>query len=138
MFQPVTERRKVMTVKSGFRYIVFALFIAIGLFALPTNAQQADKSITINRDGKIGEQPLARGSYTIKFIEDKDGELIILKGKKEIAKAPYELSKLAEPSPENAVTYTLGTDGSYQIKRIEFKGKNLALELKGDTAQVGK
>jgi hypothetical protein len=104
----------------------------------PTSAQQVDKSITINRDGKVGEQPLARGSYTVKFVEDKDGELVILKGKKEIAKASYELSKLTEPSPENAVTYTLGTDGSYQIKRIEFKGKNMAIELKGNTAQVGK
>lgn len=127
-----------MIVKSGFRYMVFALFIAIGLVALPIHAQQVDKSITINRDGKVGEQPLAKGSYTIKFIEDKDGELVIFKGKKEIAKASYELSKLTEPSPDNAVTYTLGSDGSFQIKRIEFKGKNTAIELKGNTAQVGK
>ncbi|HEX5734211.1 MAG TPA: hypothetical protein VF131_15360 [Blastocatellia bacterium] len=127
-----------MIVKSTFRFAVFALFIAMGLAALPINAQQVDKSITINRDGKVGDQPLAKGSYTIKFTEDKDGELVILKGKKEIAKAPYELTKLNEPARENAVAYTLGSDGSYQIKRIEFKGKNTAIEFKGNTAQVGK
>ena len=119
-----------MIVKSVFRYMVFALFIAIGLVALPINAQQVDRAITINRDGKVGEQPLAKGSYTIKFIEDKDGELVILKGKKEVAKVAYELSKLSEPSRENAVAYTLGADGSYQVKRFEFKGRNTALVVK--------
>ena len=127
-----------MIAKSTFRYVVFALFIAMGLAALPINAQQVDKSITINRDGKIGDQTVAKGSYTIKFAEDKDGELVILKGKKEVAKASYELMKLSEPARENAVAYTLGSDGSYQIKRIEFKGKDTAIGFKENTAQVGK
>ena len=127
-----------MIVKSTFRFAAFALFIAMGLAALPVNAQQVDRSITINRDGKVGDQPLAKGSYTIKFAEDKDGELVILRGKKEVAKAAYQLTKLNEPARENAVAYTLGSDGSYQIKRIEFKGKNTAIEFKGNTAQVGK
>jgi hypothetical protein len=124
-----------MIIKYGFRYLGLALFIAIGLAALPINAQQVDRSITLNRDGKIGEQPLAKGSYTIKFTEDKDGELVILKGKKEVVKTSYELTKLNEPSPENAVTYTLASDGSYQVKRIEFKGKNTAIEFKENTAR---
>jgi hypothetical protein len=128
-----------MVVKSGFRYMVFALFIAIGMAALPINAQQVDRSITINRDGKVGEQALAKGSYTIKFIEDKDGEMVILKGKREIAKVSYELAKLTEPSRENAVAYAVAPDGSFQVKRFEFKGRDTALIVKGtDTAQVVK
>jgi hypothetical protein len=128
-----------MIVKSGFRYMVFALFIAMGVAALPINAQQVDRSITINRDGKVGEQALAKGSYTIKFIEDKDGEMVILKGKREIAKVSYELAKLTEPSRENAVAYALAPDGSYQVKRFEFKGKDTALVVKDkDTALVVK
>ena len=125
-----------MISKYGIRYLVFALFIAIGLAALPINAQQVDRSITINRDGKVGDQPLAKGSYTIKFAEDKEGELVILKGKKEVVKATYEITKLTEPSPETAVTYTLASDGSYQVKRIEFKGKNTAIEFTGNTARA--
>lgn len=124
-----------MIIKYGFRYLSLALFIAIGLAALPINAQQVDRSITINRDGKVGEQPLAKGSYTIKFAEDKDGELIILKGKKEVVKTTYELTKLNGPSPENTVTYTLASDGSFQLKRIEFKGKSTAIEFTGNTAR---
>ena len=124
-----------MIIKYGFRYVVFALFIAVGLAALPINAQQIDRSITINRDGRVGDQTLAKGSYTVKFTEDKDGELVILKGKKEVVKATYELTKLNEPSPENAVTYTLASDGSYQVKRIEFKGRNTAIEFTGNTAR---
>ena len=127
-----------MIVKTAFRFAAFALFIAMGLAAPPVNAQQVDRSITINRDGKVGDQQLAKGSYTIKFTEDKDGELVILKGKKEIVKASYGLTQLNEPARENAVAYTLGSDGSYQIKRIEFKGKSTAIEFKGDAAQVGK
>jgi hypothetical protein len=123
-----------MIIKYGFRYVVFALFIAVGLVALPINAQQVDRSITVNRDGKVGDQPLAKGSYTVKFTEDKDGELVILKGKKEVVKATYELTKLSGPSPDNAVTYTLASDGTYQIKRIEFKGRNTAIEFTGNTA----
>ena len=127
-----------MIAKDTLRYVVFAIFIVIGLAALPVNAQQVDKSITINREGKVGDQLLAKGSYTIKFTEDKGGELVILKGKKEVAKASYGITKLSEPARENAVAYTLGSDGSYQIKRIEFKGKDTAIEFKGSTAQVGK
>ncbi|HJQ70974.1 MAG TPA: hypothetical protein VKA70_18505 [Blastocatellia bacterium] len=119
-----------MIVKSTLRFAVFAILFAISLAALPINAQQVDKTVTINRDGKVGDQMLAKGSYTIKFVEDKDGELVILKGKKEVAKASYELTKLSEPARENAVAYTLASDGSYQVKRFEFKGKDTALAVK--------
>ena len=82
-----------MIAKDTLRYVVFAIFIAIGLAALPVNAQQADKSITINREGKVGDQLLAKGNYTIKFTEDKDGELVIL----------YRRPQLGEPARLQAV-----------------------------------
>jgi hypothetical protein len=97
--------------------------------AAPALGQEISKTITISRDTKLGGQSLPKGSYTIKYTEGKDGELVFVKGKQEILKVPYKWSKLDVTPSESSVVYSLAADGSYTIKRIETKGKEFALVI---------
>ena len=97
--------------------------------ASPVDAQEVSRSITITRDSKLGTQAITKGDYSVKFSEGKDGELILFKGKKEVAKVAYKSAKLSQPAPDNTVAYTAAGDGSFQVKRIEFKGKSDAIVL---------
>src|SRR2546421_12798898 len=105
--------------------LVLGLALVAG--AIQTFAQETSKSVVITRDSKLGGEALAKGDYSVKFVEGKDGELVIAKGKREVIKATYKLTKLQQKASENSVVFTLAADGSYQIKRIEFKGKDEAL-----------
>jgi len=110
--------------------LFLGLVLTTGLaVASPVSAQEVSRTVTITRDSKLGGQSLTKGEYSIKFVEGKDGDLVLLKGKKEVLKAPYKVTKLAQPASDNSVAYTAGADGSFQLRRIEFKGKNEAIVL---------
>jgi hypothetical protein len=109
-------------------FMIFGLVLATGLAAASqVSAQEVNRTITITRDSKIGGQAVTKGDYSVKFVEGKDGDLVLLKGKKEVAKASYKVTKLAHPAADSSVSYTAAADGSYQVKRIEFKGKSDAI-----------
>jgi hypothetical protein len=101
----------------------FALVIGVSL----AMGQQLTKDLLINRAGKLGEQMLLKGSYSVRFDPQKEGEAVFLKGNREIAKVAYKITKLAKPAPEGAVVFAALPDGSYRIKRIEFKGMDTAI-----------
>ena len=110
--------------------IILGLVLATGLaIASPADAQEVNRTITITRDSKVGGQALSKGEYSVKFVQGKDGELVVLKGKKEVLKASYKIVKLDQPAADTSVAYTTNTDGSFRVKRIEFKGKNEAIVL---------
>lgn len=105
--------------------LILGLVMATGLaIASPVSAQEVSRTITIGRDSKVGGQALTKGEYSIKFVEGKDGSLVILKGGKEVAKAAYKSSKLEHPAAATSVVYNVAGDGSYQVQRLEFKGKS--------------
>ena len=109
-------------------FVISGLVLATGLaVASPVSAQEVNRTITITRDSKVGGQAVTKGEYSIKFAQGKDGELVLLRGKKEVLKAPYKVTKLAQPAADNSVSYTAAADGTYQVKRIEFKGKSEAI-----------
>ena len=108
--------------------LILGLVLATGLaVAAPAEAQEVSRSITITRDSKLAGQSVTKGEYSIKFAEGKDGELVFFKGKKELFKAPYKVTKLTQPAADNSVAYTAAGDGSYQVIRFEFRGKTEAL-----------
>lgn len=113
-------------VSSLFLGLVMATGLAI---ASPASAQEVSRSVTITRDSKLSGQDLIKGDYSIKFVEGKDGELVLSKGKKEVAKASYKLVKLDHPAADTSVIYMANSDGTFRLKRIEFKGKSEAISL---------
>lgn len=110
--------------------LIVGVVMATGLaVASPASAQEVSRTVTITRDSKLGGQAVTRGDYSIRFVEGQDGSLVLLKGKKEVLKASYKMTKLAQPAGDNAVAYTAASDGSFQVKRIEFKGKSEAIVI---------
>jgi hypothetical protein len=116
---------------SRFKAVLLGLVtvLALSVIAIPGFAQEVTKPISFARDAKLGGQPLLKGNYSIKFIDDKDGQLVVLRGSKEVFRASYRLEKLSRPAPDTVVIYNAGTGGSLQISRIEFKGMSAALVL---------
>lgn len=110
--------------------MIFGLVLATGLaVAFPVSAQEVNRTVTITRDSKVAGQAVTKGAYSIKFSEGKDGNLVLLRGKTEVLKASYKVTKLSQPAADNSVSYTAAADGSYQVKRIEFKGKSEAISF---------
>ncbi|HKV38728.1 MAG TPA: hypothetical protein VJX67_05920 [Blastocatellia bacterium] len=111
---------------------MLGLVLSFGLapmFGQPVFGQDVTKSVSIKRDSKIGGQAISPGNYSIRFTDDKDGELVLSRGGHEVAKVAYTLTRLNHPASDTAVVFTVGTDGSYEISRIEFRGSGVGLEI---------
>jgi len=107
--------------------IVTIILIAL---EIPTFGQGVTKQLKIGRDSKVAGQQLSKGTtYNVKFFDDKDGELVVLRGNKELAKSSYKLVKLNKPAASDAVIYSVGTDGGLSISRLEFQGMSQAVVL---------
>ena len=102
--------------------LIIGLVVLFGSAANLANAQDITRSITLNRDAKIGGRNLPKGDYTIKFVDGKDGQLSVLRGGREVAKASYKVSKQNRPASDTVVILNAAADGSYQISKIEFRG----------------
>jgi hypothetical protein len=111
--------------------LIRSLIVSVMVLALAGLAlgQEVTKSLSLSRDTTVGSQKLVRGGYTIKFIDDKDGQISFLKGNREVAKANYRLVKLAKPAQDTSVIFNVATDGSYKLSRIELRGESFAVEL---------
>ena len=114
---------------------VFALAIVVGMATLPAFAQEISRSILFKRDAKIGGQLLPKGEYEVKYTEGKD-ELVIAQGNREILAATYKVTKLEKAPSVTSVYYSQEADGSFQLKRIEFKGKDSALAFENTVAKT--
>jgi len=106
-----------------------ASLVLVSLTGLVAFGQEVTKSLSLSRDTTVGTQKLQRGGYTIKFVDDKDGQIAFFKGSKEVATATYRLVKLARPAAETSVIFNVGTDGAFKLSRIELRGESFAIEL---------
>ena len=106
--------------------LVRSLIVAVTVVAimgLVVFGQEVSKPLSLSRDTTVGAQKLARGGYTIKFVDDKDGQIAFLRGSREVARANYRLVKLTRPASESSVIFSVAADGSYKLSRIDFDGK---------------
>lgn len=110
--------------KRWINVVVLGLAIVFGAVA---QAQEISRKIEIKRDTKLGTEVLPKGEYDVKFVEGKDGEVVFLRGKREVLKATYTIMKLEKDAENGAVVSTANNDGSFNLKRIEFRGKSAAL-----------
>jgi hypothetical protein len=116
--------------------VTLGLAMALGLAATtPVSAQEVSRSIVLKRDAKVGDQVLPKGEYALKYVQGKD-ELVILQGKHEVLKATYKVAKLDKAATTTVVVYSEDADGSFQLKRIEFSGKDSALVFENTIAKA--
>jgi hypothetical protein len=128
MLEVMILKGEKLMLRTRFYSSFVAVAVMLGMYAAALG-QETSKTIMINREAKLAGQTLSKGSYTIKYTEGKDGELIFVKGKQEVVKVAYKWTKLDTTPSGTSVVYSLAEDGSYSIKRIEIKGKEFALVL---------
>ena len=93
--------------KKHLNVALLMIAMILGLSAVsPVLSQEQSRGVTIGRDTKVGGKALEKGSYTLKFVEGKEGELVFLHGKREVVKASYETTKLTTPATETGSTCT--------------------------------
>lgn len=114
---------------------MLVLAMVVGLVSVSVFGQEVNKTILLKRDTKIGGQVLPKGEYDLRYVEGKD-ELVIAKGKKEVLTATYKITKLDKAAAVTSVIYSQETDGSYQLKRIEFRGRDAALTFDNTVAKL--
>ena len=107
--------------------LVAGLTLALTLAVVPAFSQEVSRKIVIKRDTKLGSEVLPKGEYAVKYVEGKAGEVVFLRGKNEVLKATFSFAKTDQSPADNMVVSVADSDGSYQLKRIEFKGKSAAL-----------
>jgi hypothetical protein len=111
------------------------LALIVGLITVPALGQEVSKTIALKRDTKIGGQVLPKGEYDLRYVEGKD-ELVIARGKREVLMATYKIAKLEKPAVVTSVIYSQEADGSYHLKRIEFRGRDAALIFDNTVAKL--
>jgi hypothetical protein len=109
------------------RWINVAVLGLAMIFSAVAQAQEVSRKVEIKRDTRLGTAVLPKGEYDVKFVEGKEGEVVFLKGKHEVLKATYTVVKLEKDAENSAVISTSNNDGSFNLKRIEFRGKSAAL-----------
>ena len=107
--------------------VVFSMVLVFSLSSSSLAGGEITRSFKLTRESKVSGQVLKEGDYSVRFMDDKEGELVVLKGKKEVVKVNYKFKELKESAAENAVAYTQNGDGALHLKRIEFKGMKSAL-----------
>ena len=118
-----------------FQMMALVLAMALGL-AVAASAQETGEKITIKRDTKLGTEVLPKGEYTLRFVDGDKGEVVFVQGKREVMKATYAVAKLDKEAANSVVVSSLGNDGSFLLKRIEFKGKNTAFVFENTVAKL--
>ena len=107
-----------------------AVTIILGiLMSVAAFGQNVSRTLVVSRDAKLGGVALAHGKYSIAFDDKKEGEAVITKNGREVAKASYKLVDLTKNASDNAVVFTVNADGSFQVRRIEMKGSKMALQF---------
>lgn len=123
--------KKIMSV------VALGLALMFGFAATAqVSAQEVNRTITIRRDTKLGTEVLPKGEYAIKFVDGKDGEVVFMQGRREVLKATFTLTKLDKTPGDNVVVSMANDDGSFQLKRIEVKGKSAALVFENTVAKL--
>jgi hypothetical protein len=107
-----------------------AITLTLGvLMSVAAFGQNVNRTLVVSRDAKLGSATLAQGKYSIEFDDKKEGEAVITKNGREVAKAAYKLVDLTKDASDNAVVFSLNSDGSFQIRRFEMKGSKIALQF---------
>ena len=100
--------------------------VLAAVMSMTAFAQSVNRALVFSRDAKIGGVVLSQGKYSIAFDEKKEGEAVISKNGREVAKASYKIVDLAKDASDNAVVFGMNSDGSFQVRRFEMKGSKMA------------
>jgi hypothetical protein len=103
--------------------------VALVLFsAVALQAQGLQQKVEFVIDGKIGNELVKKGNYTISFPDADSGNLEIKIGKK-VVTAPFTRQPLEIVAVDDKMSYRDNADGSRSIASITLRGRKYTLVL---------
>lgn len=111
------------------RFLGRFMAVALVLFsAVALQAQGLQQKVEFVIDGKIGNELVKKGSYTISFPDADSGNIEIKVGKK-VVTAPFTRQPLEIPAVDDKMSYRDNSDGSRSIASITLRGRKYTLVL---------
>jgi hypothetical protein len=112
----------------------FANFVLSGVFAsallVGTGLAQGQQKVEFYLDGKVGNELVKKGTYTVVVPEGEQGQLEIKVGKKVIL-ANVTKQQLDQAPSADKMTYKDNGDGTRSIATITPRGRKFTLVLAG-------
>jgi hypothetical protein len=115
---------------NGLLTLVFA--VGLGIAALADGYEQ---NITFYLDGKVGNEVVKKGTYTVSIPESAQGTIEIKVGKKVVA-APFTKRANETEAQADKMTYRENSDGSRTISTITPRGRKFTLVLQENGGSV--
>jgi hypothetical protein len=129
MFKRLTNR-----VVTGAVALAAALILTVAAFGQGGTEQK----ISFYLDGKVGNEVVKKGTYTVVIPEDEKGTIEIKLDKKKTISAPFTKRQNANESEADKMTYRDNGDGSRTIASITPRGRKFTLLLQENTGSVAK
>lgn len=104
---------------------VFATALLVG-----TSFAQGQQKVEFYLDGKVGEELVKKGTYTVTLPEGEQGQIEIKLGKKVVA-ANVTKKQITNAPDADKMTYKENSDGTRSIATITPKGKKYMLVIEG-------
>jgi Fucose-binding lectin II (PA-IIL) len=107
---------------------LFALVLALSLGLVAYAQSNIEQKVTFYLDGKVGEEMVKKGTYTVLIPESEEGKLEIKVGKRSIL-APFTKRQDSTQAEADKMTYRDNPDGTRTIATITPRGRKFTLVL---------
>lgn len=115
--------------RNGFASLVLGGVFAAALL-VGVGVAQGQQKVEFYLDGKVGNEVIKKGTYTVVLPEGEQGQLEIKVGKKVVA--TNVTKKQIDQAPEaDKMTYKDNGDGTRSIATITPRGKKYTLVIEG-------
>lgn len=116
---------------------VLALAATVVLSMAVVAQDKVEKKVSFYLDGKIGNELIKKGTYTVTIPEADQGTVEIKVGKK-VVTAQFTRRQNANESDGDRMTYRENTDGTRSIASITPRGQKYTLVLSDTSDSVAK
>ena len=108
--------------------IIGTMVLSFGLAILAYAQGNIEQKVTFYLDGKVGNELVKKGTYTVLIPESDEGTLEIKLGKKSVA-AQFTKRQNSTPAEADKMTYRDNADGTRSIATITPRGRKFTLLL---------
>ena len=107
----------------------FAGLVLTAAVAVAALAQSGtEQKVEFYLDGKIGNEVVKKGTYTVTIPETNEGTITVKVGKKQVTAQVVKRTN-ANESEKDKMTYRENGDGTRSVASITPRGKNFTLVL---------
>ena len=115
--------------------LALVAILVLGVVALAQNG--VEQKVSFYLDGKVGNEVVKKGTYTVVIPEADQGSVEIKVGKK-IVTAQFTKRQNKEQSDADKMTYRDNGDGTRTIATITPRGRKFTLLLEENSSVAGK